>query len=544
MTWIRFISVLILLTVATSAKAADRPPKRFFLSIGVDQYRDKFWRPLSFASKDAHDVAQYLEARFDGGWELTEAQTDDGFVDKADIMAAFDRLQEVNLNEQDTIVIYFSGHGTIGERYDAANLRRAIEKYMVTADTDAKKPEASGLSHQELFTWFGQLKSRRKVFIFDSCYAGSGKSQLNANMLNLLAQQKAPFFREPFDPLVEGSVFLSASAWGEEAREEPQLKNGIYTHYLLEGFDRDFNGDGAVSITEAHQYATQKVIQDTQGSQHPSLRMELVGNDPIIINGQRASGAPWLYAYEWLLREFQVEISGKKLGALGKGGLVVPKGNQHLRVKNKQGKVLVDRYVEFQNGQEYPLSRFLYYEPRYALTAGLTTFQPISDSLQRHLAPQVIRGAKIRAQQRDLWGAWDADISLSYYPDQGMAIDSQGLAVNQTIQLWDLSFGIAQHVSLSKTQLADRYGHWSLSGRGALSVQHLERQIADAAFTEPQQSATYPGLKSSAELRYKWPGSQYVTGFTVEGAVYRNTFDFGPNPFTSYGLQIFWGALW
>ncbi|MEI8351089.1 MAG: TonB-dependent receptor, partial [bacterium] len=57
-----------------------------------------------------------------------------------------------------------------------------------------------------------------------------------------------------------GVGVLSASAFGETAREDDRLQGDVYTHFLIEGIKSgDLDGDGAVTLTEADDYARNTV---------------------------------------------------------------------------------------------------------------------------------------------------------------------------------------------------------------------------------------------------------------------------------------------
>ena len=85
-------------------------PKKLILSIGVGEFQDDLWHPLKFAPKDASDVYEKFTkgVGFDGG-QLVNGQK----VSKEDIEKAIDRLDSSNLNEDDTVIVYVSSHGTI-----------------------------------------------------------------------------------------------------------------------------------------------------------------------------------------------------------------------------------------------------------------------------------------------------------------------------------------------------------------------------------------------------------------------------------------------
>ena len=103
-----------------------------------------------------------------------------------------------------------------------------------------------------------------------------------------LAGVKAGFFVRPIEEVSRASVVLAASDWGETAREDAKLENDIYTHFFVEALriGADRNGDGAVTVSEAHDYARRMTYEYTNGRQRPSAETAEVGADPIVLVGR------------------------------------------------------------------------------------------------------------------------------------------------------------------------------------------------------------------------------------------------------------------
>ncbi len=102
------------LTAADSSAAEGLRPKKFVLSVGVGEFQSNLWHPLRYARKDASDIYNYFikapGQNFDGGVLVTDAEQP---VSAASIIKAFERLKQDNRNEEDTVVVYVSTHGTV-----------------------------------------------------------------------------------------------------------------------------------------------------------------------------------------------------------------------------------------------------------------------------------------------------------------------------------------------------------------------------------------------------------------------------------------------
>ncbi len=279
------IAAILFLSPSFIARAEG---KKYVVAIGINQYSDPTWNTLRFASKDAVDVHQHFQKWFNGGWVISDGGEDGRPaipVRTEDIRRALHRLQEANLNEDDTVILYISSHGSIGRRLNPDTKTFELDKVIVTYDTKSDNLTETGFSHSELLENFRQLKSRRKALILDSCYSGGGKSKLSARMIAMLAKQKSKFFEAPAEDPGEGSIILAASAWGEEAQEYNEGKNGLYTHFLLKGFEQGLGRGEDVTLTEAHAFATRAVKDQSRGLQNPTAVIELVGSDPIVVKG-------------------------------------------------------------------------------------------------------------------------------------------------------------------------------------------------------------------------------------------------------------------
>ena len=524
-----FVTFIALISLASTALGEGipagkaRPPQRLFLTIGVSNYQDPYWRSLKFAAKDAEDIAAKLKPSFDGGWTLA-AGVSSQVVTRDDIKAAFARLAMANESEQDTVVIYISGHGTIGRRFDSGRQTMAIEKYVVASDTQSKDPVATGFAHSDLMEMFKALRSRRKVIIFDTCYSGEGKSKLTPAMVELLSRQKSAFTAEPEDDTVEGSIVLAASAWGEEALESERYTNGLYTHFLIEGFGSDTNTDGAITITEAHSYATEHVVAESQGTQHPSAQINLVGHDPIVVAGQAGSSRrhPILFAYEWALRKLEVSINGENKGALTKGGLVVPEGRVKLQMTDpKTSQVVAERIVTFKEGQEYSAAQFIY--PRQPngvmVTAGAEGFA--TSSFRRMVAPGRRSGFGLEYRREDGWLNADWLVGIQYFPMRSEMIDSDGVAVQQEATLTRGTFALGMRRELNVLSKADHSVITEWSAAAGPSMIRVTRRLLAAEFDEPHQSGTLGGGALHLGVETSLLATQFRMSAITEWGVYR-----------------------
>src|SRR5262249_32303250 len=94
-------------TVVVNAKR-DARPDLYIVAIGVSAYRDPRLR-LTYAAKDAGDVARVLRQRGGGFGRVWSSELLDGDATKDRILAARALLARSRVD--DVVVVYLSGHG-------------------------------------------------------------------------------------------------------------------------------------------------------------------------------------------------------------------------------------------------------------------------------------------------------------------------------------------------------------------------------------------------------------------------------------------------
>ena len=338
-----------------SAARGSHEPRKIAMVVGINRYVDRAWHGLRFAAKDALDMARVLRksGRFAS---VLQVVTPKGTT-RAGILAAFDRLKRLNADPRDTVLVYLSAHGTLA-RNPSGDLRR----YIVTYDTRESNVPGTALSVDLLRARFQTFRSQRKVLILATCHSGSGKSRLTRRMTAELRRTKGAFFVKPLEMVSRATVVLGVCDFGETAQESPALKNDIYTHYFIQALSRkyDANGDGAVTVSEAHDYAKDLTYYHTRGKQRPHAESDILGTDPIVLTGKKTrAGNPVLYSYARRFQGVEVRVDGIPKGALPKGVSVEP-GEHRVTLMGTDGKtVLFDSEVKLEAGERVDVRTLL-----------------------------------------------------------------------------------------------------------------------------------------------------------------------------------------
>jgi len=391
---------LVPLRLDEEALSSAYTPRRMALLVGISEFDDPHWRGLRYTTKDATDLAAALRDPARGRFDQVRVLTRPEETSRASILAALRQLRKEAHRPDDVVVVYFSAHGTLA-RDNQGELRR----YLVTRDSSFRSIPQTALSMDALKAEFDGLSSRRRLLVLATCHSGSGKSLLPKELEVELAGIKAGFYARPLEESSRASLVFAACDWGETAREDEGLRNDIYTHFLIEGLGgtADRNVDGAVTATEAHDYARRRTFAFTEGRQRPSAEILEVGADPVVLSGSIArTGRPELFSYNPRLDGFTLKVDGEPRADLPGGAAVAP-GLRTVEL-TKGDAVLVRREVDVGVGERLPLERLLAEAfPRRSLSllGGMFTF---ADARSRNellpRAPEV--AVSLRLEDRPL----------------------------------------------------------------------------------------------------------------------------------------------
>ena len=332
-------------------------PRRIALLIGIDKYKDETWHPLRYAAKDAGDLARVLGKKSLGYFDDLMLHVSTRNTTRASILRVFKRLLELNKDPRDTVFVYISAHGTLSR-----DRRHRLLRYLVTQDADAKDLSRTAISVDLLRGFFGKLKSEKKVMLLATCHSGAGKSRLTRFMSAELRTYKGPFFVKPIEAVSRATIFLGVCGFGETARESRKLRNDIYTYYFIKALKSryDLNGDGAITVMEAHDYAKELTYHHTKGQQRAYAESDILGSDPIILVGKKKRlGKPVLYAYKQRFFGVEVRVNGNPKGTFPRG-IKLRTGKQKITLVAQNGKsVLFDGEVDVRAGERLEVGKLL-----------------------------------------------------------------------------------------------------------------------------------------------------------------------------------------
>jgi hypothetical protein len=186
--------------------------------------------------------------------------------------------------KDDTVLIFFAGHGA--PEVDQRSIERdGLAKYLIPSDADPDDLYSTALPMDELQTIFGRIEAERVVVFLDACYSGAAGGRTFASK-KTRAVNVDDLFLERLTRS-KGRAIITASRTSEVSLEVGEFGHGLFTYYLLQGFQgaADLNRDGIVSLQELYEYLEQQVSQKARtvgGNQHPVMKGELEGVLPLV----------------------------------------------------------------------------------------------------------------------------------------------------------------------------------------------------------------------------------------------------------------------
>lgn len=196
---------------------------------------------------------------------------------RANIIKQLEWLAQV-ASREDTVVIYFSGHGGRIEKGDFKG------NYLLPYDTDTKRLKDTAIEGNDFTFLIGKIQSSRLLVLFDCCYSG-GTGDLKS-FSNLHPDFKFGLEENYYNLLGQGSgrVIIASSRSDEQSLVLPDMKNSLFTHYLLLALtgNAENRNDGLIRIFDIFHYLSE-MVPSRDNRQHPILKGEMENNFPICL---------------------------------------------------------------------------------------------------------------------------------------------------------------------------------------------------------------------------------------------------------------------
>jgi hypothetical protein len=241
---------------------------------GISRYQNL--RPLSCAGADARDVAEVLS----GSATSAHAKLSvDAEATKEAILGGLRWVAE-SAGADDTAIVFLSGHG------GRLATQAGGHAYFCPVEASLDDSERTCITGDELTAALRAVKSERLVVLLDACYSGGIGDPRHCG-----AGLGVGLMDSDVSALIEGSgrMILAASRPDEFAWEEAEMKNGVFTNYLLRGLRGEATrADGTVWASDLFGYVSRQVRRHQK--QHPYQKA--IGEDFVVMALRNTSRLP------------------------------------------------------------------------------------------------------------------------------------------------------------------------------------------------------------------------------------------------------------
>ena len=213
--------------------------KVYVVSVGIADYPGTK-NDLRISDNDAKKIAKDFLATKDASVKVL---TNEDATQSA-LLSTMHTLFE-DAQSDDAVVLYFSGHGTLGALVCHDGL----------------------LTYQHIFKMLKGCRASRKVIIADACYAGK---------MRTTSQQTSSYNNQ--------DVMLFLSSRTNETSQETKYKNSLFTIFLERGLrgGADKNRDRQITAREIYDFVHDGVREASNNKQHPVMWGKFNNNMTII----------------------------------------------------------------------------------------------------------------------------------------------------------------------------------------------------------------------------------------------------------------------
>jgi hypothetical protein len=234
----------------------------YALVVGVATY--EHMPSLKYTDDDAYQLYAFLKSPEGGAIpnENIKVLIDD-VATKNNILMSMEQLFS-KADENDVVLLYMSGHG--------------LEGSFIPSDFDGFRNQ---LAYNDITEILNKSKAKHKLCIADACHSGS--------LVGSKGDDFAPAVNKYYSVLRElesgGTAMLLSSAANELSLEYSGLRQGVFSHYLMNGLRgaADTNHNKVVTIKELYTYMYSNVRNYTQNKQSPILTGNYNMNMPVAV---------------------------------------------------------------------------------------------------------------------------------------------------------------------------------------------------------------------------------------------------------------------
>jgi uncharacterized caspase-like protein len=238
--------------------------KLWILLVGVNEYQDGSLPSLRYPALDCQGLGEALNSATQGFPNKEVIVHHDFAAKRPTLQMIRGSLQQIvsQSQSQDSILLYFSGHGML-----EPNTQQAV---LCLADTHKDDLLTTGLGMQELLGILGNSPANQQLVCLDTCHSGDMRllggnrgSARNGNipeipnpttqMMNVLRQRASQS---------KGFCALLSCDQGQQSWEFPELGHGVFTYYLMQGLlGEAADSHGVIEADGLYKYVYRQTLQ-------------------------------------------------------------------------------------------------------------------------------------------------------------------------------------------------------------------------------------------------------------------------------------------
>ncbi|MFO7709167.1 MAG: caspase family protein [Desulfobacterales bacterium] len=240
--------------------------------VGISKYKDTRIPSLRYAAADAQYFYDWIVSPQGGKYapSMVKLLTDADATGANIKHALFDWLTQAI--EEDTVTIYFAGHGSPQSPDHPENL------FLLPYDTIYDSVPTTGFPMWDIETALKRfIKARKVIVITDACHAGGvgnafDVARRSGRGMTVVAVSSS---LQALSKISDGVCIISASDDNQLSQEGARWGggHGVFTFNLLKGLqgEADYNRDGTVTLGELIPFLSEQVRRETRNAQTPTV---------------------------------------------------------------------------------------------------------------------------------------------------------------------------------------------------------------------------------------------------------------------------------
>ncbi|MBD2195517.1 MULTISPECIES: caspase family protein [Calothrix] len=239
--------------------------KLWILLVGVNEYQDSGLPSLRYPAVDCQGLKEAL-VKATKGFPNKEVIIHHDFAAQSPTLETIrSSLQRIvsQTQSQDSILLYFSGHGMLDPHTQQAVL--------CLADTRKDDLLSTGLGLQELLQMLEVTAANQQIVCLDTCHSGDFKllggnagSARDGNIPENLFNS-APTLMKVLQQRAsksKGFCALLSCDQGQQSWEFPELGHGLFTYYLMQGLlGEAADSQGIIEADGLYKYVYRQTLQ-------------------------------------------------------------------------------------------------------------------------------------------------------------------------------------------------------------------------------------------------------------------------------------------